>query len=188
MAEQKAGSAGGKEVDPIEQARLAEEEATRTLAEARKRHRELLSEKAQEAITGATEVFRQYSQFITQPQVNRLAQAINATIDLNEEDDGDGTRAKPIRAKRAAGDIKPKFSVSGKDWSGRGITPKEFEAWDKSDEGKKWRKENPKQQYPFHKDYTPTEKDLNWKPLTPAQKAEAKAKREAAKAAKNKQK
>lgn len=86
---------------------------------------------------------------------------------------------------RAKGEpMQPKFVVNGVTWVGRGRLPTEFEAWDKSDEGKKWHKEHPKQRYPFADGYNPTEEDLNWDPVAHEKMVkEARAKRQAKDAA-----
>lgn len=163
-----------------EQLRMAWEKKQEEERQAKQDYHNAMAEEADDAIREATDVFAQYSQFITKPQLNRLARALNATIDLNPEDDDGGEGTKKAKGTRAPKQVK--FHVNGTDWTGVGRTPKAFEEWDKSAEGKKWRADNPKQQYPFAKGYTPTDDDKNWRPKTAAERAAEKAKREEAKA------
>lgn len=59
---------------------------------------------------------------------------------------------KPSEATRSAGgEVPPKFQIpSGEHWTGRGQMKKEFGLWEKSAEGKAWRKAHPGEKWPAY--------------------------------------
>ena len=93
-----------------------------------------------------------------------LSRAHKNSIVRLMEDKGSRTTRATGTSERVT--VQPKFDINGVTWAGRGRIPKVYEEWEKSAEGKAWRKQNPKQRYPFHKDYTPTAEDKNWEPKT----------------------
>lgn len=171
----------GMSKSAAEEKRLVLAQAEAAWKKAQQEWKDAMSQEASDAIAGATQVFEKFSDFITEPQLRSLETVLKATIFLNEDEKAPPTN-KVARKKSI---VVPKFEVSGKAWSGRGITPKEFNDWDKTEEGKAWHKAHPKQQYPFIKGYEPTEADTNWKRKSAAEQTESKKKREEAKAKKS---
>lgn len=53
------------------------------------------------------------------------------------------------KGKGSAGTVPPKFMLpDGTTWAGRGVVHKAFAAWERSAEGRQWRKDNPGEKWP----------------------------------------
>lgn len=116
--------------------------------------RKKLVEKRDEAVANALAVLKKYADVLTRAQ-RRQIEAITA-------DAGDGRTTKVKRATRKrgrSGKVAPKFQLpSGETWSGRGLRPRSFVAWEKSAEGKAWRQAHAGERFPLIAGSVPPDK------------------------------
>jgi len=125
-----------------EQAQLDAEYKTRS--DALKANHKLRQE-SEAAIKPAFETLTKYAEFITDEQKKQVASIFGLSWKATAK------RAKGASSKSSGEKLPPKFQIpSGATNVGRGAISKEFKAWAESAEGKKWRKDNPGQDWPAY--------------------------------------
>lgn len=112
-------------------------------AEARKKVLKLQEERAKDAHAQIVALVREFRPHLKLGQRNEI-------IRILESDVEGGTAAK--KTSKAAGQKRPiKYEVPGQTWAGSGKVPTKFLEWEKTDEAKKWRAENPGEKWPPYK-------------------------------------
>lgn len=103
-----------------------------------------LVERRDAEVPKAVAILQYFAKVLTPRQRRQVAKIIGETVD-----------AKPARARRAAkkgrklGKVPPKYRLpTGETWSGRGLAPRVFSAWETSAEGKAWSKVNKGARFP----------------------------------------
>lgn len=97
-------------------------------------------------IPAMLETLTNYSKVLTTAQRRRIAKIIGAQL----EDDPSAPAKKATKKAAKKGTVAPKFRLpSGDEWSGRGLTPNTFKAWEKTAEGKAWQAANPDEKFPL---------------------------------------
>lgn len=116
--------------------KLAEEQrqAEQALAQLRR-------DEAKEVHASVSTTLNEYVEHFTTAQRNKLIKIL----------DGGATTAK--KSSGTGRKIPMKYEVNGIQWSGRGHIPKSFKEWEKTAEGKAFRKKNPNpREFPLIKD------------------------------------
>jgi len=109
-----------------------------------------LVEKRDGEVPQALAVLQKYSKVLTLAQRRQIAKIVGGV--------GEADAALPARAAKPAtssakgrslGKVAPKYRLpTGETWTGRGLAPKVFVAWQKSAEGKAWRAANQGEKFP----------------------------------------
>lgn len=94
-------------------------------------------------ISSAITTLTSYSQYVSAEHKKEIADLLGLGVGAK--------RAKGASTKGSGVKLPPKFQIpNGDKWVGRGALSKSFKEWAESAEGKKWRKDNPGQDWPAY--------------------------------------
>lgn len=143
--------------------------------------RKKLVEKRDNDVPKAIDVLKKYAAVLTSVQQRQVSKIIGeAVADAPVVKRGRPAGKKAAKKARTGSKIPPKYQLfTGETWTGRGITPKVFDKWARSAEGKAWKKANPDQKFPP----APGAASAATKPVKKAGKKAAKAAKAPAKKA-----